>query len=137
LHAKIPGAKLPLLVEVDMLRSGSLPVAVRVVPTLPDEALEVFRLAPWAAAVASAMRRKYGRNPKRMEAVFLVANESPQVVRLELPVPPPETLIKLRLWLRAFTCGLARGEVYPQPGQHCAGCQFRAPCARWPSLPKE
>jgi hypothetical protein len=158
LHAKIPGAKLPLLVAVDMLRSDTgkmqrrrlkspstapldilcpVPVAVRVVPALPDEAVALFRLAPWAAAVASAIRAKYGCNPKRMEAMFLVVNESPQVVRLELPVPPPETLVKLRLWLRAFTCGLARGEVYPQPGEHCAECQFRAPCAYWPHLPKE
>jgi hypothetical protein len=134
LSAKIPGAKWPLKVTVDLLKSDLVPVALRVVRTLPDTELASFHLAPWSAAVISGCQARFGRKPTRLEAVFLVASESPQVVRLPLPTPPPETLTKLRLWMRAFTCGLAHSEVYPQPGEHCVTCSFREPCAHWPNL---
>jgi hypothetical protein len=136
LLAHIPGASLPLQVRADFLRPGPIPVLLQVCRDSPDVPLETFRLAPWAAAVSAALRESFGREPQGFEAVFLVASESPQVVRVVIPPPPSETLAKLRLWLTAYACGLAQGDVFPQPGSQCGHCPFRAPCARWPGFPK-
>jgi len=135
--ARFPGIKLPLSVRADLLHSGPTPVLLRVVRATPDPALAQFHLAPWAAAMSFALGTQFGRHPRQLEAVFLVASESPQVVRLRLPVPPPETLDKLRSWLNAYTISLAKGEVFPQPGERCADCAFRESCAHWPGQSAE
>jgi putative RecB family exonuclease len=132
LSAHIPGARLPLDVRADFLRPGPVPVLLEFCRDSPDVPLETFRLAPWAAAVSAAIREHFGREVRGLEAVFLVVNEPAQVVRLTIPPPPPETMDKLRLWLTAFASGLARGDIFPQPGSHCGYCPFRVPCAKWP-----
>ena len=132
---RVPGAKLPLQVRADLLFSEK-PVRLQVVRGVPDPELAQFHLAPWAAAITAAHQGHCGGPPKQLEAVFLVADESPQVVRLVIPPPPPETMDKLRLWLTAYASGLARGDIFPQPGSHCGYCPFRVPCARWPGKTK-
>jgi hypothetical protein len=132
LKTQVPGTLVRLRVRADFLRPGLIPVLLKVTRESPDALLEAFRLAPWAAAITSAIQEQFGRAPQSLEAIYFVANESPEVVRLTIPFAPSETPAKLHHWLTAFSGSQVDEAVFPMPGSHCAFCPFREPCAKWP-----
>jgi len=132
LKTQVPGILVRIQVRADFLRLGLIPVLLKVTRESPDALLEAFRLAPWAAAITSAIQEQFGRAPQSLEAIYFVANESPEVVRLTIPFAPSETPAKLHHWLTAFSGSQVDEAVFPMPGSHCAFCPFREPCAKWP-----
>jgi len=131
LREDIPGLSVPLTGAMDLVEGNFTPVDFKSAAAKPDPANAAFDHEIQLVSYQLLMEAAIGESPPSLDLVFLVKTKTPQVIRVSSP--PADARRKLRVvsLLETAVEGIAAERYHPQPGMHCAWCQFKNECMAW------
>ena len=131
LKESIPGLSVPLTGAIDLVRGDYTPVDFKSAAARPAPAFAAFEHEIQLVSY-QLLLETVGERPPSLDLIFLVKTRKPQVIPVSSK--PADSRRKLRVvrLLETAVEGIASERYHPQPGAHCAWCQFRGECLAWP-----
>ena len=131
LKEDIPGLSVPLTGAMDLVEHNFTPVDFKSAAARPDPAHAVFDHEIQLVSYQLLMEAATGESPPSLDLVFLVKTKTPQVIRVQSPPADAHRKRRVTALLETAAGGIAAGRHHPQPGMHCAWCQYRTECKAW------
>jgi putative RecB family exonuclease len=131
-EADLSKYSLPRLIGIlDLVRAGGLIVDYKTSGKTPNaedaEHLNELQLSSYSVLY----RESVGKCESGRELHHLVKLKTPKIVITSLPPMTESQRVKLFKIMESYQEGLARRDIVPSPGFHCAGCEFFNECRKW------
>ncbi len=131
LKEDIPGLSVPLTGAMDLVEGNFTPVDFKSAAAKPDPDHAAFDHEIQLVSYQLLMEAATGESPPSLDLVFLVKTKTPQVIRVQSPPADAHRKRRVTALLETAAGGIATGRHHPQPGMHCAWCQYRTECMAW------
>ena len=131
LKESIPGLSVPLTGAMDLIEGNFTPVDFKSAAAKPDPAQAVFDHEIQLVSYQLLLEAAIGEIPPSLDLVFLVKTKTPQIIRIASPPANAHRKARVTALLETAVEGIASGRHHPQPGMHCAWCQFKTECMAW------
>jgi putative RecB family exonuclease len=123
---------LPTLIGIiDLVRAGARIVDFKITGKSPEaeKAAHVHEIQLTSYSVL--YRDATGRQESGSELHHLVRTKIPKLVITEMAPATEQQRTRLFRQIESYQAGLERRDFVPQPGFHCAGCEYFNECRKW------
>lgn len=131
LKEEIPGLSVPLIGAMDLVMGNLTPVDFKSAAAKPDRANAIFDHEIQLVSYQLLMEAATGDSPPSLDLVYLVKTKTPQVIRVSSTPADAHRKRRVTGLLETAVEGIANKRHHPQPGMHCAWCQYRNECKAW------
>lgn len=132
LTESVAGLSVPLTGAMDLVETNYTPVDFKSAAARPDKAKAAFDHEIQLVSYQLLLETAVGETPPSLDLVFLIKTKKPQTIRVSSPPANEARKRRVIALLEIAVQGIAARRYHPQPGMHCAWCQFRNECMGWP-----
>jgi len=130
LKEEIPGLSVPLTGAMDLVEGNFTPVDFKSAAAKTDPGNAAFD-HEIQLVIYQLLLEAIGESPPSLDLVFLVKTKTPPIIRVSSPPADDHRKRRVIALLETAVMGIAESRYNPQPGMHCAWCQYRNECMAW------